>query len=253
MFQLILLDVAHLPWNVLNSLRHERVPNNCSLHVADSKISFAMSDSFPYVFKSQMFHSSYLSEVVVRFFVFVKWFWSQAVRNKVERCSFILSPQTGIISSLLPKMLMAEYPLINPFTPKSDQFQISPVAPTEILHHIVWRTWPFMAHSEGRRLYHRQILTTSLIHFSLKGWENVLVHCSILTVFFPQEQFTAMRDLYMKNGQGFVLVYSITAQSTFNDLQDLREQILRVKDTEDVSMKRDKTWYFLLLDSWTNW
>ena len=50
------------------------------------------------------------------------------------------------------------------------------------------------------------------------------------------EQFTAMRDLYMKNGQGFLLVYSITAQSTFNDLQDLREQILRVKDTEDVPM-----------------
>lgn len=45
-----------------------------------------------------------------------------------------------------------------------------------------------------------------------------------------------MRDLYMKNGQGFVLVYSITAQSTFNDLQDLREQILRVKDTDDVSI-----------------
>lgn len=53
---------------------------------------------------------------------------------------------------------------------------------------------------------------------------------------FLQEQFTAMRDLYMKNGQGFVLVYSITAQSTFNDLQDLREQILRVKDTDDVPM-----------------
>lgn len=46
-----------------------------------------------------------------------------------------------------------------------------------------------------------------------------------------------MRDLYMKNGQGFALVYSITAQSTFNDLQDLREQILRVKDTEDVSAR----------------
>jgi len=50
------------------------------------------------------------------------------------------------------------------------------------------------------------------------------------------EQFTAMRDLYMKNGQGFLLVYSITAQSTFNDLHDLREQILRVKDTDDVPM-----------------
>ena len=43
-----------------------------------------------------------------------------------------------------------------------------------------------------------------------------------------------MRDLYMKNGQGFVLVYSITAQSTFNDLMDLRDQIIRVKDTDDV-------------------
>ena len=56
--------------------------------------------------------------------------------------------------------------------------------------------------------------------------------CCITT---KQEQFTAMRDLYMKNGQGFVLVYSITGQATFNDLADLREQILRVKDQDDVS------------------
>lgn len=40
----------------------------------------------------------------------------------------------------------------------------------------------------------------------------------------------------MKNGQGFVLVYSIIAPSTFNDLPDLREQILRVKDMDDVPM-----------------
>ena len=39
----------------------------------------------------------------------------------------------------------------------------------------------------------------------------------------------------MKNGQGFVLVYSITSQSSFNDLGDLRDQIIRVKDTSDVS------------------
>lgn len=50
------------------------------------------------------------------------------------------------------------------------------------------------------------------------------------------EQFTAMRDLYMKNGQGFVLVYSISSQATFNDLLELRDQILRVKDTHDVPM-----------------
>jgi len=48
------------------------------------------------------------------------------------------------------------------------------------------------------------------------------------------EQFTAMRDLYMKNGQGFVLAYSIIAQSTFNDIPELRDQIVRVKDTENI-------------------
>ena len=40
----------------------------------------------------------------------------------------------------------------------------------------------------------------------------------------------------MKLGQGFVLVYSITAQSTFNNLQDLREEVKRLKNTEDVAM-----------------
>ena len=40
----------------------------------------------------------------------------------------------------------------------------------------------------------------------------------------------------MKNGQGFVLVYSITAQSTYNDLVDLRDTILKVKDTTDVRL-----------------
>lgn len=50
------------------------------------------------------------------------------------------------------------------------------------------------------------------------------------------EQFTAMRDLYMKNGQGFVLVYSISSQATFNDLLELRDQILRIKDSLDVPM-----------------
>nr|CAH8842216.1 unnamed protein product [Trichobilharzia regenti] len=50
------------------------------------------------------------------------------------------------------------------------------------------------------------------------------------------EQFTAMRDLYMKNGQGFVLCYSITSQSSFNDLTDLHQQIQRVKDDVNVPL-----------------
>ena len=50
------------------------------------------------------------------------------------------------------------------------------------------------------------------------------------------EEFIAMRDLYIKSGHGFVLVYSISSQATFNDLQEMKEQILRVKNTQDVPM-----------------
>ena len=49
-----------------------------------------------------------------------------------------------------------------------------------------------------------------------------------------QEQFTAMRDLYMKNGHGFVLVYSIVSKATFEEIVDLRNQIIRVKDDNKV-------------------
>ncbi|KAK6035651.1 Ras family protein [Cooperia oncophora] len=34
--------------------------------------------------------------------------------------------------------------------------------------------------------------------------------------------------------QGFVVVYSITSQQTFHDIKTMREQIVRVKGTEQV-------------------
>ncbi|QSZ37084.1 hypothetical protein DSL72_009176 [Monilinia vaccinii-corymbosi] len=48
------------------------------------------------------------------------------------------------------------------------------------------------------------------------------------------EQFTAMRELYMKTGQGFLLVFSITSQSSLNELSELRETIIRIKDDDNV-------------------
>lgn len=40
------------------------------------------------------------------------------------------------------------------------------------------------------------------------------------------EQFASMRDLYIRNGQGFVIVYSITNHQTFQDIKTMREQVL---------------------------
>ena len=50
------------------------------------------------------------------------------------------------------------------------------------------------------------------------------------------EQFSAMRDLMIKNGDGFLLVYSIIAKSSFNDLNDFIDQIYLVKDKENVPL-----------------
>ena len=38
----------------------------------------------------------------------------------------------------------------------------------------------------------------------------------------------------MKTGQGFLLVFSITSRSSLEELSELREQIIRIKDDEHV-------------------
>ncbi|KAI4200808.1 MAG: hypothetical protein LQ346_002289 [Caloplaca aetnensis] len=50
------------------------------------------------------------------------------------------------------------------------------------------------------------------------------------------EQFTAMRELYMKSGQGFLLVFSITSLSSLTELHELRDQIVRIKDDAQVPL-----------------
>lgn len=48
------------------------------------------------------------------------------------------------------------------------------------------------------------------------------------------EQFASMRDLYIKNGQGFILVYSLVNAQSFHDIKPMREQICRLKGTDRV-------------------
>ncbi|KAI5481045.1 GTPase NRas precursor [Pseudohyphozyma bogoriensis] len=49
-----------------------------------------------------------------------------------------------------------------------------------------------------------------------------------------QEEYTALRDQWIREGEGFVLVYSITARATFERIDKFRQQIVRVKDSETV-------------------
>eukprot|EP01118_Nematostelium_gracile_P011048 TRINITY_DN3886_c0_g1_i2.p3 TRINITY_DN3886_c0_g1~~TRINITY_DN3886_c0_g1_i2.p3 ORF type:complete len:132 (+),score=42.87 TRINITY_DN3886_c0_g1_i2:531-926(+) len=44
-----------------------------------------------------------------------------------------------------------------------------------------------------------------------------------------QEEYSALRDQYMKTGEGFVLVYSVTSRSSFETVTKLRTSIIRMK------------------------
>ena len=51
-----------------------------------------------------------------------------------------------------------------------------------------------------------------------------------------QEEYSSMQDQWMRDGKGFLLVYSITQKSTFEEIALIREKILRAKDADNVPM-----------------
>lgn len=49
-----------------------------------------------------------------------------------------------------------------------------------------------------------------------------------------QEEYLAMREQYMRTGEGFLLVYSVNLRMLFDELYTFYQQITRVKDLEKV-------------------
>ena len=49
-----------------------------------------------------------------------------------------------------------------------------------------------------------------------------------------QEEYSAMRDQYMRTGEGFLIVFAVNNAKSFEDITAYREQIKRVKDAEEV-------------------
>ena len=86
-----------------------------------------------------------------------------------------------------------------PFTPKNGQFQIYPAASPGIQHHTVWRTC-LLSLLRWKKII-LPILTTSLLHFSLEGWENVLFELGSernLTLSLPSSKRTFSEPLIEK-------------------------------------------------------
>ncbi|KAK5188589.1 RAS2 protein [Exophiala xenobiotica] len=46
-----------------------------------------------------------------------------------------------------------------------------------------------------------------------------------------QEEYTALRDQWIREGEGFILIYSITPRNSFNRIQKFHPQVQRVKES----------------------
>ena len=70
-------------------------------------------------------------------------------------CASVVPVHTWLMLALV--LVLASYvqTSLNPFTPKSDQCQISPAASQEILHYTVRRTWLYIAYSWERWVYYQ--------------------------------------------------------------------------------------------------
>lgn len=51
-----------------------------------------------------------------------------------------------------------------------------------------------------------------------------------------QEEFSAMREQYMRSGEGFLLVFAVTDHPSFDEISKFHRQILRVKDRDEFPM-----------------
>jgi len=47
-----------------------------------------------------------------------------------------------------------------------------------------------------------------------------------------QEEYSAMREQYMRDGAGFLIVYSVTSRSSFREVQEFHRQVRRVKNSD---------------------
>ena len=51
-----------------------------------------------------------------------------------------------------------------------------------------------------------------------------------------QEEYSAMRDRYLRVGEGFLFTYSITSRTSFEEIDAFVQHVYRVKDSYDVPM-----------------
>merc|ERR1719469_1301621 len=47
-----------------------------------------------------------------------------------------------------------------------------------------------------------------------------------------QEEYASLQDQWIREGDGYLIVFSITSQTTLSEASILRDKIIRIRDTE---------------------
>ena len=51
-----------------------------------------------------------------------------------------------------------------------------------------------------------------------------------------QEEYNAMRDSWIRNGKGFLLVYSITNRGSFEEMETIMDEMTRARDDDNIPL-----------------
>ena len=75
--------------------------------------------------------------------------------------------------------------------------------------------------------------TVSIDVTSPTGSDTILTYSVLLEILDTAgtDQFAAMRELYLKTGQAFLLVYSVTSAASFHDLAAIHDQIIALNES----------------------
>ncbi|ELR11576.1 Ras subfamily protein [Acanthamoeba castellanii str. Neff] len=80
-------------------------------------------------------------------------------------------------------------------------------------------------------------LDSSMASLARKNWETTDDGQTCMLDMLDtagQEEYSCMRDQYMRVGQCFIVMYSITSRNSFDEARNIRDLILRIKDVDDV-------------------
>lgn len=97
---------------------------------------------------------------------------------------------------------------------------------------------PLLRHDEHMWLIVFFIFTDPTIEDSYRRQLRIDDRACVLDILDTagQEEYGAMRDQYMRTGEGFLLVYDVTQRASFDEMRLVRDQIERVTDQEKMAI-----------------